>query len=1219
MRRITGKKILAISLLPIAIFLAVKFWAQQQCSEYSRDFTENFDLTTYKDFQNSAIDRWPPGPILLPRLGANFEVAQPEGMGARIYVCGSGDFDGDNYPDLIGLDISGQFLSLPFRSRLLLIRNRYLETGGTGAVFLIDTSKVFEEFHTHTGPASITVADYNGDGLKDFFFMRNSADEFGYTNFLATMYINAGTVNDPIFHPHDVIPNLDFTAKFQAAGIYINWAADHLHSVDIDKDGDIDLLAISQDKIFLIRNPGTEHGSFALGNFEVAELNYDQRTGFTVGRGGSSVAAGDFDNDGDIDIVGGTVNNIAYLVYYENDGLGAFTRHELAIPNSTCTGTVATLAQDFTNNGWIDIFVATDRWNAGNEAHMWMMRNHGLKETTIINEEGQEETVMAIDWEFKCLNQCQSIIPPSYDVDMSAAIDYDQDGDVDVILADANHSGDYYLIINQLADVFALSGHAQSTNIAEGFIDEREHAITRVRISGLRQGIRGGSAEGLRVRIYFSNNGGRDWEFYAQFEEADIHNYNDLPWHDFNHFGGRLKWKVEMSAIKDEMEEYENASFDSPSIDEIVIEYIYVEKKEYSRASAAATIYTREGERKKLIIGASFIFPGWQGELRAYDVTQLKMTGGNYSSLKTVTSSDLRASSGRTLAQGVEIFWDAGLLLNERSAADRRIYTAIREGGNQGNPLIRVDFEAANASLLAPFLQDFNNDNSGLIDFVRGVGRDWKLGDINHSTPVVIGPPEGIPSVMGSGYAEFQQNWSGRPKVIYVGANDGMLHCFDLVTGQERWAFIPYNLLPKLRNMWAVDSVNNTRYFAHDVFVDGTPSVADVYIGNQWRTVLISGQGPGSGSTMAGGGINYYFALDVTDPDNPIPMWEFTHLDNQNRPTVGESWSMPAIGRVKVSSNDHWVAFFGSGYDKTATQVAGNRFYVVRVDDGALLRQRTVTQVNTAGFTGGKRPYRYTNIKATIPGSPTTLDTDRNGYVDYVYFGDLDGRLYKLDVTSSNTSNWNLITLYTDWLNYPIITKPAVWMDPFSGSTVPRVFFGTGGDDSAPGDRTYSFLSLIDGTNPEIEWYLGDATILNLPEEKAVGSLSTGEKVWADPVISDFIVYFSTLKGSIENVNPCVNLDDIGRLYARYIRNVAGVPVGGTAFKNAEGMAQESLQLVSKARRAVTVGEVRRLPGALNKREIYIQEYDSTIEMLEQPVGSLLRIKSWREVYKIVR
>jgi hypothetical protein len=58
--------------------------------------------------------------------------------------------------------------------------------------------------------------------------------------------------------------------------------------------------------------------------------------------------------------------------------------------------------------------------------------------------------------------------------------------------------------------------------------------------------------------------------------------------------------------------------------------------------------------------------------------------------------------------------------------------------------------------------------------------------------------------------------------------------------------------------------------------------------------------------------------------------------------------------------------------------------------------------------------------------------------------------------------------------------------------------------------------------------------------------------------------------------------------------------------------------MVSKARRAVTVGEAQTIGGRTSKREIYVQEYDSTIEMLEQPIGSLLRIKSWREVYRII-
>jgi hypothetical protein len=1218
--------VLAVLCVIAAGFVVPRLWPQvvQACTEYTRAFAENFSGVSYKDAANSSVYGWPEaGRITLPRLGANFAVAAPGSMGARIYSCASGDFTGDGFPDLIGLDISGQFAALPQLSQLVLIKNLYQVNGGVPPFFQVDPTTSYEKFHTNTGPASITVADYNGDGLLDFFFIRNSADEFGYTNFMAAMYINTGTAFVPAFQPHNVSPSLDFTARFQAAHIYMNWAADHVTSVDIDKDGDIDLLAISQDRIFLIRNPGP--GNFTVDQWEVGELAYDQRTGFTVGRGGSCITAADFDNDGDIDIAGGTVNNIAYLVYYENDGTGHFTRKELAIPVASCTGSVGVLGRDFTNDGWPDIFVATDAWNAGNQAHMWFLRSHGL-EDTIDNSVDPPVTVTDVDWEFKCLNNCDPIIPPTYDVDMSTPLDYDNDGDLDIIIADANHSGDYYLIENELADIYELRGQAQSINVAAGILDPRLHAVTRVRITSIHQGVLRGSSDGLAVAVRFSNNGGKDWESPLPldsyvFSGAGIVNATNLPWHDFRNFGADLRWQIVLTAPEDPMQEYTGASFETPYVDDLELEFTYVDRREYSRASAAATIVTQSGINKKLIIGSSFIFPGFEGQLRAYDVSAVSFTAGAYSALRTITSSDLDAANGRTLVTGAEVFWDAGQMLNDRHQDSRTIYTAIRASGTLTNPLVRQDFTRANVAALTFFLQDVNNDNEGLIDFVRGRNRYWKMGDVNHSTPVVVGPPSADPMVMGAGYAEFELAYAARPKVLYVGGNDGMLHCFDVATGEELWGFVPYNLLRKLKNMYAVDAANNARYYVHDIYVDGTPAVADVQINGAWRTVLVTGQGPGSGSTLAGG-LNYYWALDVTDPTNPLPLWEITHKDNQNRITMGETWSTPAIGKVNHSGTARWVAFMGSGYDNDpAADLAGRNFYVVRIDTGALLRTVQTTQVNTMGFSGVRQPYRYTNIMNAIVGSPTAIDTDSNGYVNSVYVGDLDGRLYRMDVTGTNANQWNLTAIYTDYLNYPIITKPALWTDPLEGGPVrPRIYFGTGGDDRAPDTRDYSFVGIIDsGANTALlEWYLGIPARLSLAASYDVGDLDVGSKVWADPVIADQVVYFSTLKGSIEAVNPCTNLGEAGRLYARYIRQTSAIPVGGTAFKTTEQTPPEYLQLVSKARRAVTVGEASRVAGRVNKREIYVQEYDSTLEMLEQPIGSLMRIKSWREIYRVI-
>jgi Tfp pilus tip-associated adhesin PilY1 len=693
------------------------------------------------------------------------------------------------------------------------------------------------------------------------------------------------------------------------------------------------------------------------------------------------------------------------------------------------------------------------------------------------------------------------------------------------------------------------------------------------------------------------------------------------------------------------MQEYTGASFDTPSISDISVEYEYVSRLEYSRASAAATIVTRSGETKKLIIGSSFIYPGWEGQLRAYDVTQLRVTGNAYSALSTVTASDLGSATGRTLSTGTEMFWDAGTILKDRSPDGRVIYTAIRANRVLTNPLQRINFTSSNATTLRNFLNDTNNNPSGLISFIRGQVGEWKLRDINHSTPVVVGPPDGDPVLMGSGYDTFKQYWENRTKVIYVGANDGMLHCFSLETGEELWGFIPYNLLRKLTNQWRVDTTNNTRYYFHDIFVDGSPSVADVYYNNAWHTILICGQGPGRGNKMASGfdgGVNFYFALDITNPTDPRPLWEITHSVNAGTvsdpvilSTMGETWSVPAIGKINDSIlGNCWVAFMGSGYNNVGQSTAGRNFYVVRADTGGVINtfststNNPVTDVDTSSLSAPKSLYSYTNIPVALVSSPTALDSNDDGKIESVYVGDLDGRLYKMDMTSTNRNNWTLNPIYTDYLNYPIITKPAVWIDTFATPRTPRIFFGTGGDEGAPTTRDYSFVCVQDTTpTATVEWYLGLPTPLNQPLSKQVGGIyglgtesdPHGYKVWADPVVADYTVYFSTLQGSIENVNPCVNLGT-GLLYARNIRpGFSGMVAGASAFKSADVVPPEFLQMISKARRAVTVGEIAR-QGNVNKREVFIQEYNSTIEMLEQPVAtSRLQIKSWREIYKIIR
>ena len=191
-----------------------------------------------------------------------------------------------------------------------------------------------------------------------------------------------------------------------------------------------------------------------------------------------------------------------------------------------------------------------------------------------------------------------------------------------------------------------------------------------------------------------------------------------------------------------------------------------------------------------------------------------------------------------------------------------------------------------------------------------------KIGDIVHSTPMVVGTPPFFYAF--DNYASFKRNLSvtnPREKMAYVGSNDGLLHAFSLETGQERWAFLPKSLQAKLNeagNGASYDPCSTS--YCHRYLLDGSPQVADVYGvfggASKWRTMLVVGQ--------RGGG-TAYTALDVTrgesfgaGADQAKFLWELTDAE------LGESWSEAAIERVSYPGGGTgaaaWGVFVSSGY-----------------------------------------------------------------------------------------------------------------------------------------------------------------------------------------------------------------------------------------------------------------------------------------------------------------
>ena len=244
---------------------------------------------------------------------------------------------------------------------------------------------------------------------------------------------------------------------------------------------------------------------------------------------------------------------------------------------------------------------------------------------------------------------------------------------------------------------------------------------------------------------------------------------------------------------------------------------------------------------------------------------------------------------------------------------------------------------------------------------INGVTGVWKLGDIVSSTPRTqssfplngyhYSPPDGyndntyLPFVSTSAYKDRG--------MVYAGANDGMLHAFYLgklqylnsganiakltatsgnTFGEEKWAYIPYNALPYLKYLLSKD-------YCHLFYVDTPPTIIDASFKGtsadplnwpaagktsaSWRTILIGGMGMGGAchdrvTTCAGlncvnvpkDGIGYssYFALDITDQNNPVLLWEFSD------PNLGFSTSGPTIVRVgDKNKNGKWMVVFASG------------------------------------------------------------------------------------------------------------------------------------------------------------------------------------------------------------------------------------------------------------------------------------------------------------------
>ena len=419
----------------------------------------------------------------------------------------------------------------------------------------------------------------------------------------------------------------------------------------------------------------------------------------------------------------------------------------------------------------------------------------------------------------------------------------------------------------------------------------------------------------------------------------------------------------------------------------------------------------------------------WQGDLVEYDIA----TTGQMS-----TTIDL--STG-TPSQGGSVpatdNWSANVKFAELAAASSSYWDTGREiiTSNAGT---QVAFRWNNLSATQKAALDPGNTSgsSVLLDFIRGdQSREFGqtnalfrkrfslLGDIIHSNPEYVKRPQG--QLLSESYATFINNKKNRSPRVYVGANDGMLHAFDATTGQEAWAYIPSNVIANLKQF-------SIKPFVHHYYVDGQMAIQDALIGSAWHTVLVSSLGSG------GKGI---FALDVTHPDlsdensnsgtNDKLLWEIT-----NDTDLGYIFGNPVI--AKLGDNQSW-AVFGNGVMSNSGKAV---LYLVNIATGAIRKH-----VADSGTGNGLS-------------APALVDANKDGKVDFAYAGDINGDMYRFDLSATTIVNSTYqYKVYDGVETQPITTAPDISSHPVSGYLV---LFATG--------RLYS---LADVSNSDAQAIIG--------------------------------------------------------------------------------------------------------------------------------------------------
>lgn len=309
----------------------------------------------------------------------------------------------------------------------------------------------------------------------------------------------------------------------------------------------------------------------------------------------------------------------------------------------------------------------------------------------------------------------------------------------------------------------------------------------------------------------------------------------------------------------------------------------------------------------------------------------------------------------------------AAIMLN-KMVSRRKVYT-YPDSGNPKLAAFENNFDTSNALISARLLQVLTEDERRrVITFVRAAG----FGAVLHSRPATVFYP-----------AENRN-------ILFIGTNNGVLHCIDASTGEELWAFIFPEHLPKLK------SLLHSNIFFNAWFVDNVPVVHDV----NGKKILICGSRRG-GYT--------YVALDITDFRNPLYLYSTpTHLADDSR--LGLSWGIPVFAQTHTNVKASDAAPPNPFLKQAIGGYKGLRDVVI-IPGGYNPNNDFVSETALPGESGGiiwgfeplsgnaEQNFSLLNYSANpimeySITDLTALSRNNQNVIDRIYFGDLGGNLF---------------------------------------------------------------------------------------------------------------------------------------------------------------------------------------------------------------------------------